>query len=70
MPSYPIDPDKLLEQAAQLAGEDAGRGRPSYTNHRRAVSSAYYAAFTRSVTRSREDSFRGRIRSSYRRGAR
>ncbi len=45
MPSYPIDPDKLLEQAAQLAGEDAGRGRPSYTNHRRAVSSAYYAAF-------------------------
>ncbi len=45
MPSYPIDPDKLLEQAAQLAGEDAGRGRPSYTNHRRAVSTAYYAAF-------------------------
>jgi len=45
VPSYPIDPDKLLEQAAQLAGEDAGRGRPSYTNHRRAVSSAYYAAF-------------------------
>lgn len=45
MPSYPIDPDKLLEHAAQLAGEDAGRGRPSYTNHRRAVSSAYYAAF-------------------------
>jgi hypothetical protein len=45
VPSYPIDPDKLLEQAAQLAGEDAGPGRPSYTNHRRAVSSAYYAAF-------------------------
>jgi len=45
VPSYPIDPNKLLEHAAQLAGEDAGRGRPSYTNHRRAVSSAYYAAF-------------------------
>lgn len=45
MPSYPIDPEKLLEHAAQLAGEDAGPGRPSYTNHRRAVSSAYYAAF-------------------------
>jgi hypothetical protein len=45
VPSYPIDPEKLLEHAAQLAGEGAGRGRPSYTNHRRAVSSAYYAAF-------------------------
>ncbi len=45
MPSYPIDPAKLLEHAAQLAGEEAGPGRPSYTNHRRAVSSAYYAAF-------------------------
>ncbi len=45
MPSYPIEPDKLLEHAAQLAGEDAGPGRPSYTNHRRAVSGAYYAAF-------------------------
>lgn len=45
MPSYPIDSDKLLEHAAQLAGEGAGQGRPSYTNHRRAVSSAYYAAF-------------------------
>jgi hypothetical protein len=45
VPSYPIDPDKLLEHAAQLAGEEAGPGRPSYTNHRRAVSSAYYAAF-------------------------
>ncbi|MGH2984370.1 MAG: hypothetical protein ACRDK5_08965 [Solirubrobacterales bacterium] len=28
-----------------MAGEEAGPGRPSYTNHRRAVSSAYYAAF-------------------------
>lgn len=45
MPSYHIDPDKLLDHAADLAGEAAGRGRPSYTNHRRAVSSAYYAAF-------------------------
>jgi hypothetical protein len=45
VPSYPIDSDKLLDHAAQLAGEDAGPGRPSYTGHRRAVSSAYYAAF-------------------------
>jgi len=45
VPSYPIDPEKLLEHAASLAGEEAGPGRPSYTNHRRAVSSAYYAAF-------------------------
>ena len=45
MPSYPIDPDKLLGQASELAGEGAGRGRPSYTGHRRAVSSAYYAVF-------------------------
>lgn len=43
--SYPIDPDKLLRQARALAGVGAGRGRPSPTNHRRAVSAAYYALF-------------------------
>jgi hypothetical protein len=43
--SYPIDPSKLLRQARALAGIGAGRGRPSPTNHRRAVSSAYYALF-------------------------
>ena len=42
---YPITPDRLLRQARALAGYDAGRGRPSYTNHRRAVSAAYYALF-------------------------
>lgn len=43
--SHPIDPDKLLRQARVLAGVGAGRGRPSPTNHRRAVSAAYYALF-------------------------
>lgn len=43
--SHPIDPRKLLKQAEVLAGVNAGRGRPSTTNHRRAVSAAYYALF-------------------------
>lgn len=43
--SHPIDPRKLLKQAEVLAGIDAGPGRPSTTNHRRAVSAAYYALF-------------------------
>lgn len=43
--SHPIDPDKLLRQARVLAGIGASRGRPSPTNHRRAVSAAYYALF-------------------------
>jgi hypothetical protein len=43
--SHPIDPAKLLEQAEALAGVDAGPGRPSTTDHRRAVSAAYYALF-------------------------
>jgi hypothetical protein len=45
MTSYPIEPDKLLEAAALLAPPDAKRGRPPYTAHRRAVSTAYYAVF-------------------------
>lgn len=43
--SHPIDPTKLLKQAEELAGVDAGPGRPSTTDHRRAVSAAYYALF-------------------------
>lgn len=43
--SHPIDPGKLLRQARVLAGVGAGRGRPSPTNHRRAVSAAYYALY-------------------------
>lgn len=43
--SDPIVPWRLLRQARALAGFDAGRGRPSPTNHRRAVSAAYYALF-------------------------
>lgn len=45
MPTYPIEPDKLLVAATQLAPATVGRGRPSYTAHRRAVSTAYYAVF-------------------------
>jgi hypothetical protein len=43
--SDPIDPSKLLEQAKALAGMGAPAGRPKTINHRRAVSSAYYALF-------------------------
>jgi hypothetical protein len=43
MPDYPIEPDKLLEAAERLT--PPGRGRPPYTAHRRAVSTAYYAVF-------------------------
>lgn len=45
MPSYPIEPDKLLDAADRLAPPEPGRGRPPYTAHRRAVSTAYYAVF-------------------------
>lgn len=41
----PIDPARLLSQAEDLAGVDAGPGRPNTTDHRRAVSAAYYALF-------------------------
>lgn len=40
-----IAPTRLLAQAKELAGVGCGRGRPSHTNHRRAVSAAYYAAY-------------------------
>ncbi len=43
--SHPIDPWRLLEQAEELAGVDAGPGRPKTANHRRPVSAAYYALF-------------------------
>lgn len=45
MPTYPIEPDKLLDAAERLAPARPGRGRPPYTAHRRAVSTAYYAVF-------------------------
>jgi len=43
--SDPIRTDRLIVQAQALAGYGAGRGRPSPTDHRRAVSTAYYALF-------------------------
>lgn len=45
MPSYPIEPDKLLDAAERLTPAGVGRGRPPYTAHRRAASTAYYAVF-------------------------
>lgn len=45
MPAYPIEPDKLLDAADRLAPAETGPGRPPYTAHRRAVSTAYYAVF-------------------------
>lgn len=45
MPSYPIEPDKLLDAADRLAPPEVGPGRPPYTAHRRAASTAYYAAY-------------------------
>jgi len=45
MPDYPIEPEKLLEAAELLAPREAPPGRPPYTAHRRAVSTAYYAVF-------------------------
>jgi len=45
VPGYPIEPDKLLDAADRLAPANPGRGRPPYTAHRRAVSTAYYAVF-------------------------
>jgi hypothetical protein len=43
--AYPIEPDKLLYAAERLAPGQVGPGRPPYTAHRRAASTAYYAAF-------------------------
>lgn len=45
MPQYPIDPQKLLETAERLAPTNLRPGRPAYMDHRRAVSTAYYAVF-------------------------
>lgn len=44
-PTYTIDPLKLLVAAERLAPARAPVGRPSYTAHRRAVSTGYYAVF-------------------------
>ncbi len=45
MPRYPIEAEKLLAAADVLVPRNPGRGRPSYTAHRRGVSTAYYAVF-------------------------
>ncbi len=69
MPGYPIEPEKLLDAADRLAPARTGPGRPPYTAHRRAVSTAYYAVFhvitervAATVFPSADDTFRRRIR--------
>lgn len=69
MPSYPIEPDKLLDAANLLAPRAKGPGRPPYTAHRRAVSTAYYAVFhavsgrvAETVFPSADEAFRRRVR--------
>lgn len=69
MPSYPIEPDKLLNVADRLAPAQANPGRPPYTDHRRAVSTAYYAVFhaisgrvVETVFPNVNDVFRNRVR--------
>jgi hypothetical protein len=46
--SVAIDPHKLLKIAGELAGQRAGRGRPSQSGLRRSISTSYYALFMRS----------------------
>ncbi len=69
MPAYPIEPDKLLDAADLLAPPQTGPGRPPYTAHRRAVSTAYYAVFhavadrvSRLVFPAADERFRQRVR--------
>lgn len=69
MPAYPIEPSKLLDAADLLAPPDPGPGRPPYTAHRRAVSTAYYALFHAITDRvadtvfpSADTAFRRRVR--------
>src|SRR5215475_1425004 len=41
----PISHSELLELAYELAGQDAGRGRPKTIKLRRSISTSYYALF-------------------------
>lgn len=61
MMSDPIRPEALLRQARLLAGFEALRGRPSPTNHRRAVSAAYYALFHDLITHCVDEVFQVQI---------
>lgn len=45
MPRYPLIPEKLVDTAERLVPREAERGRPAYADHRRAISTAYYAVF-------------------------
>lgn len=69
MPTYQIDPDKLLAAADLLSPAQVARGRPPYTAHRRASSTAYYAVFHAVTARAVDyvlktapDDFRRRVR--------
>jgi hypothetical protein len=45
MARYPLKAEKLLDTAERLVPREAERGRPAYADHRRAISTAYYAVF-------------------------
>jgi hypothetical protein len=45
MAKYPLKAEKLLDTAERLVPREAERGRPAYADHRRAISTAYYAVF-------------------------
>ena len=69
MAHYPIEADKLLVAAGLLVPDSPGRGRPSFTAHRRGVSTAYYAVFhaiaervVRQAFPSADTLFRDRVR--------
>jgi hypothetical protein len=66
---YPIEADKLLAAASLLVPAKPGRGRPSYTAHRRGVSTVHYAVFhaigervVRQVFPTADAIFRDRVR--------
>jgi hypothetical protein len=44
-PDHPIEPEQLLAAAELLAPDEPREGPSSFTERRRAVSTAYYAAF-------------------------
>ena len=57
MSTYRIEPARLLDAAERLAPPQVAPGRPPYTAHRRAVSTAYYAVFHAISARVAEQAF-------------
>lgn len=55
MTAPPIHPHELLDLADRLVGRDAGKGRPTSVELRRAVIGAYYAVFHQLAYRATEE---------------